>query len=157
MRRVRAWVPSAVPPLAAVSSIQAAMGSSSAKLTALGLALAVAATGCGVAVSTPVPSPLASTVNEPSVNVAVRDMTLQPPHFSVPAGRPFRIAFANEDGAMAHGLVIEQGTTDLWRGAPVQGPGTAIFEVPALAEGTYTIYCEVHIGITGILDAVGSQ
>ena len=143
--------------MAAVSSIQAAMGSNRAKLTAISLALAVAVAGCGVAVSTPVPSTLASTVDEPSVNVAIRDMALQPPHFSVPAGRPFRIVFSNDDASMAHGLAIERGTTDLWRGAPVEGPGTATFEVPALAEGTYRVYCEVHIGITGVLDAVGPQ
>jgi hypothetical protein len=109
------------------------MGSNSARLTALGLALAVATAGCGVATSTPVPSPVPSST-EPSVNVAIRDMALQPPHFSVPAGRPFRIVFSNDDASMAHGLVIERGTTDLWRGTPVEGPGTATFEVPALAE-----------------------
>ena len=121
------------------------------------LAVAVAAAGCGLATSTPLPPPLASGSNEPSVNVAIRDMALQPGHFSVPAGRPFHIVFSNDDTSMAHGLVIEQGATDLWRGAPVEGPGTATFEVPALAAGTYTIYCEVHIGITGTLDAVGPQ
>ncbi len=134
--------------------MQAAMRHDAVRLATLALALALATAGCGVAVSTPLPSPLASAVNKPSVNVAIRDMALQPPHFSVPAGRPFRIVFTNDDASMAHGLAIEQGTTDLWRGAPVAGPGAAVFEVPALAAGTYTVYCEVHIGIAGVLDAV---
>ena len=129
----------------------AAMRAIARPIAALPLALVLAA-GCSGAPGASAPA--ASAVDEPSVTVAIQGMALVPAHFSVPEGRPFRIVFENEDSQMAHALAIERGTSDVWRGTPVQGPGTATYEVPALPGGTYTVYCQVHFGITGVLDAV---
>lgn len=70
---------------------------------------------------------------------------------SVPADTPFTITFNNEDDGIPHNVQIFEGedTTGTLVFAPegdelITGPDTAVYEVPALAAGTYTFNCLSH-------------
>jgi plastocyanin len=121
---------------------------------AWGLMLAAALWSCGAPASPSATPAAASGATRPTVTIVVRDMAMTPTRLSIPAGQPFRIAFENQDSTMAHGLAIEAGTNELWHGDPIEGPGSVTYDVPALSAGTYTVYCEVHFGISAQLDAV---
>ena len=70
---------------------------------------------------------------------------------SAPADTAFTITFNNEDEGIPHNVQIFEG--DDTSGTPVfapegneliTGPDTAVYEVPALAAGTYTYNCLSH-------------
>lgn len=67
-----------------------------------------------------------------------------------PAGRPFTIAFANNDPGMPHDVAFKDaGGGYAWRGEPINGVATKLYDVPALAAGTYTFVCTIHSNMTG--------
>lgn len=70
---------------------------------------------------------------------------------SVPADTPFTIMFNNEDDGIPHNVQIFEGEDAT--GTPVfapdgdeliTGPDSAVYDVPALAAGTYTFNCLSH-------------
>ena len=70
---------------------------------------------------------------------------------TAPADTPFTITFINEDEGLPHNVQIFEG--DDTAATPVfapegneliTGPDTAVYEVPALAAGTYTYNCLSH-------------
>lgn len=66
---------------------------------------------------------------------------------AVPAGKPFTIAFDNQDPAIPHNVSIytdEAATTALFTGDLVTGPKKITYKVPALDAGTYFFRCDVH-------------
>lgn len=67
-----------------------------------------------------------------------------------PAGKPFTIAFANNDPGMPHDVAFKDaGGGYAWRGEPINGVATKLYDVPALAAGTYTFVCTIHSNMTG--------
>ena len=70
---------------------------------------------------------------------------------TAPADTPFTITFNNEDDGIPHNVQIFEGddTSGTAVFAPegnelITGPDTAVYEVPALAAGTYTYNCLSH-------------
>lgn len=67
-----------------------------------------------------------------------------------PAGKPFTIAFANEDPSTPHDVEIKDGSGNVaFKGDVFNGVATKIYQVPALPAGTYTFVCIVHPSMTG--------
>jgi len=74
---------------------------------------------------------------------------------AVPAAKPFQIAFENKESA-PHNVAIYSDSgygTAVFRQDPFGGPKTAVYEIPALAAGTYYFRCDVHPAMSGTLTA----
>ena len=66
---------------------------------------------------------------------------------AAPAGKPFTIAFDNQDAGIPHNVAIytdDSATTSLFVGELVTGPGKTTYKVPALDAGNYFFRCDVH-------------
>ncbi|HEY2887695.1 MAG TPA: cupredoxin domain-containing protein [Candidatus Limnocylindrales bacterium] len=73
---------------------------------------------------------------------------------TAPAGKPFTIAFDNQDAGTPHNVSIHTGGAggqQDFLGKIVTGPIVEIYDVPALAAGSYTYVCSVHANMTGTL------
>jgi nitrite reductase (NO-forming) len=66
---------------------------------------------------------------------------------AAPAGKPFTIAFDNQDPGIPHNVAIytdDTASTALFTGELVSGPAKMTYKVPALDAGTYFFRCDVH-------------
>jgi plastocyanin len=84
-----------------------------------------------------------------------------PNELSGPANYPITIAFSNDDSGTQHNVVVTQEkTTDpagaIATGAVITGPAQEDVSVPALAQGSYYFFCEIHpTQMTGTLTIAG--
>jgi plastocyanin len=70
--------------------------------------------------------------------------------FTAPAGKPFTIAFANEDPGTPHNVELKDSSGAVaFKGEIFSGVETRIYDVPALAAGSYPYICSVHSNMTG--------
>lgn len=73
---------------------------------------------------------------------------------TAPAGVAFQISFDNTDAGVPHDVVIHQGDRsgpEVFRGEVVTGPATKVYDVPALAAGSYGYVCSIHSNMVGTL------
>ena len=85
------------------------------------------------------------------VNVEAKDVAFVQKTWTGPAGRPFTIAFANEDPGTPHDVQLADGSGAIvWKGAVFSGVATRVYEVIALSAGDYKFSCVVHPSMTGI-------
>jgi plastocyanin len=78
-------------------------------------------------------------------NVAFVETTL-----TAPAGRPFTLAFVNEDSGTPHNVELKDSSgASVFKGAVFAGPDTKVYDVPSLPAGSYTFVCSVHPNMTG--------
>jgi plastocyanin len=67
-----------------------------------------------------------------------------------PADRPFTIAFLNDDPGTPHDVAFKDDAGGYaWRGEPITGIATKVYDVPALPAGSYTFVCTIHSNMTG--------
>jgi plastocyanin len=79
------------------------------------------------------------------VRLEAKDIAFVEATFSAPAGKPFTIAFANEDDGTPHDVALKDASGAVtWKGDIFNGVATRIYDVPALPAGTYTFLCLVH-------------
>ena len=79
------------------------------------------------------------------VRLEAKEISFLEASFTAPAGRPFTIAFANEDDAVPHNVALKDGSgAVVWKGDIFNGIATRIYQVPALPAGGYTFLCLVH-------------
>jgi len=90
------------------------------------------------------------------VNLVAANIAFDPTNLTVPAGRPFSIAFDNRDSA-PHNVAIfdnpDRSGTPLFEGEIVTGPVRVDYPVDPLAVGTYYFLCMVHPNMTGQIEA----
>jgi plastocyanin len=83
-----------------------------------------------------------------TIPLAAKGIAFDKTKLSVPAGKPFAIAFDNEDAGIQHDVQIfdnESFTgTPLLNGEIVTGPAKVTYEASALEAGTYFFHCSVH-------------
>lgn len=95
--------------------------------------------------STPASSGATGDVSITAQGVAFLDTAV-----SGPAGKPFTIAFSNQDAGTAHDVDIKDASGgDLFKGEIFPGVATKVYAVPAIPAGTYTFVCFVHPNMTG--------
>ena len=70
--------------------------------------------------------------------------------FTAPASQPFTIAFVNEDPGVPHNVELKDSTGAVaYKGEVFNGVETRVYDVPALAAGSYPYICTVHPNMTG--------
>ncbi len=83
-----------------------------------------------------------------TISLTAKGIAFDKTKLSVPAGKPFAIAFDNQDAGIQHDVQIfdnESFTgTPLLNGEIVTGPAKVTYEAPALDSGTYYFHCSVH-------------
>jgi plastocyanin len=83
-----------------------------------------------------------------TISLTAKGIAFDTTTLSVPAGKPFAIAFDNQDAGIQHDVQIfdnESFTgTPLLNGEIVTGPAKVTYEAPALDPGTYYFHCSVH-------------
>jgi plastocyanin len=70
----------------------------------------------------------------------------------LPAGKAISLSFNNQDAGTQHNVAIYSDSgfaTPVFTGAPVTGPATAVYDIPALDPGTYYFRCDFHTTMTG--------
>jgi plastocyanin len=95
------------------------------------------------------PSAPAADVSISAENIAFSTSTL-----TVPAGKPFTLAFDNKDSGIPHDVAIHDASgAELFKGEIIMGPKVIVYQVPAIPAGTYTFVCSVHPNMTGTVTA----
>jgi plastocyanin len=88
-----------------------------------------------------------------ALRISARDLAFSTDSLSAPAGRPFQIAFDNQEGP-PHNVAIYTDSTaaeKVFGSDPFSGPALVTYEVPALEPGTYFFRCDVHPDMKGEL------
>jgi plastocyanin len=70
--------------------------------------------------------------------------------FSAPADKPFQLEFVNDDAGIPHNVeLLDSAGASAFKGDIFPGVETRVYDVPALAAGTYQYICSVHPNMTG--------
>ena len=115
--------------------------------------VALAAAACSTTKADEPSGPVASG-NASGPVVVAADMKFQTPDVVVPAGAAFELTFDNRDSA-PHNVAIytdSSASQALFKGE-IFSAGSKVYEVPALAAGTYFFRCDVHPDMTGTIVA----
>ena len=115
------------------------------------LALAATLAACSGASANPATS--AAPAGSPSgdaVSVVAKDITFTTPAVTAKAGKPFTIAFDNQDGAPHNIVISDPSGSQVFKGEIVSSKKVD-YQVPALAAGSYSFLCEVHPDMKGTL------
>lgn len=84
------------------------------------------------------------------VTVTARNIAFVETAWTGPANKPFRLALVNEDAGVPHNVALrDSGGADVFVGEIFNGVETRVYDVPALAAGSYTFICSVHPNMTG--------
>jgi plastocyanin len=113
-------------------------------------AVASAAPGGGAA-----PPPASSGPSLPAADVTLTaaNIDFNPKSLTVPATKPFTMAFDNQDSAPHDVVIKDGGGAAVFKGELIQGPKVVVYDVPALPAGSYTFACTVHPNMTGSITA----
>ena len=116
--------------------------------------VALAAAACAPTNAAPgTPAPTVA-VDADSPTVVAKDMKFQTPEVSAPAGKAFAMTFENQD-SQPHNVSIytdSSASQRLYEGE-IFSSGSRVYQVPALAAGTYFFRCDVHQDMTGTIVA----
>jgi plastocyanin len=86
--------------------------------------------------------------------VIAKDIRFTAAEVVVPAGQPFKLTFENQESA-PHNVAIYTDSSakeTLYQGE-IFSSGTRVYEVPALAAGSYFFRCDVHPDMVGTVVA----
>lgn len=97
-----------------------------------------------------------ATIPAADVTIIAQNIAFDVAEVTVPAGRPFTIAFVNNDVGVPHNVAIHGGSPAgpaVWVGEIFNGVETRVYQVPALEAGAYGFICTVHPNMTGTMTA----
>jgi plastocyanin len=84
------------------------------------------------------------------VTITAQGIAFLETSFTAPADTPFTIAFVNNDPSIPHNIEIKDASGGVaFLGDIFPGVETRVYEVPALAAGSYPFLCTVHPNMTG--------
>jgi len=87
---------------------------------------------------------------EADVVIHAKNVAFLEASITAPAGRPFTLAFVNEDPGTPHNVELKDaGGASVYKGEIFPGVDTKVYDVPALDAGSYTFVCSVHPNMTG--------
>jgi plastocyanin len=95
----------------------------------------------------------ALTAGPDSPRVVAKDLAFTTPTVAVPAERAFALVFDNQEAAPHNVAIDGPDGKRLMEGEVFTGPGQRVYQVPALAPGTYKFICSVHPNMVGELTA----
>ncbi len=73
---------------------------------------------------------------------------------TIPAGKPFTLAFDNQDKGTPHDIVIKDaGGAETFKTPLLTGAAVVVYDVPAIPAGQYTFVCTVHPNMQGTVTA----
>jgi plastocyanin len=123
-------------------------------LATLALAtVALAAAACG-STSAADPSAPAAPADPNAPAVSANALKFDKADVAVPAGKAFQLTFTNQESA-PHNVAIytdSSAATNLFRGE-IFSSGSKVYDVPALAAGSYFFRCDVHPDMQGTITA----
>ena len=115
------------------------------------LALAATLAACSGASANPAtPAAPAGSPSGDAVSVVAKDVKFTTPAVNAPAGKPFTIAFDNQDGAPHNIAISNSSGAQVFKGEIVTSQKVD-YQVPALAAGSYSFLCEVHPDMKGTI------
>ena len=120
-----------------------------ALLSVVLIAVTVACSGGGAAASATPPAGSATTIT-------AKSSTFDPSTVTVRAGKPVKVFFKNLDGD-PHNVAIysdASATTKVFGGDVITDAAT-LYEVPAMAAGSYVFRCDVHPNMKGTVIVSG--
>jgi plastocyanin len=94
-------------------------------------------------------------VGPDALRISATNLVFSTSTLSAPADEPFQIAFDNQESA-PHNVAIyrdSSATEKVFGSDPFSGPAVVVYDVPALAAGTYFFRCDVHPEMSGQLIA----
>jgi plastocyanin len=100
------------------------------------------------------PSGPPKSVDPNAIRISSKDLKFSTDILVAPAGRPFQIAYDNQEAAL-HNVAIytdESAATKVFAEDPFSGPKQVVYDVPALAAGSYFFRCDVHPNMKGTLE-----
>jgi plastocyanin len=94
-----------------------------------------------------------ATLAIPSGALVVRavNTTFQPVEQTAPAGQAFTLYFDNADALPHNVVILGPGDQRVLGGDIFSGRAQKVYDVPALASGTYQLRCDVHPEMHGTL------
>jgi plastocyanin len=115
--------------------------------------VALAAAACG-STSAADPSVPAAPADPNAPAISANALKFDRAEVTVPAGKAFQLTFTNQESA-PHNVAIytdSSAATNLFRGE-IFSSGSKVYDVPALAAGSYFFRCDVHPDIQGTITA----
>jgi plastocyanin len=115
------------------------------------VALAAAACSSTNADSGTPPAPVAPA--DPSApTITAKDIKFVESDVAAPAGKAFQLTFVNQDSA-PHNVAIytDASASQVVYKGEIFSSGTKVYEVPALAAGSYFFRCDVHPDMKGTI------
>lgn len=86
----------------------------------------------------------------PDATLTAKGVAFLESTFTAPADTPFTLAFINDDDAIPHNVEIKDAAgASVYKGEIFPGIATKVYDVPALAAGTYDFLCTVHPSMAG--------
>jgi plastocyanin len=116
-------------------------------------AVALAAAACS-STNAGQPAAPAASVDPNAPAITAKDIKFVQSEVKVPAGKPFQLSFDNQESA-PHNVAIytdSSASQALFQGEIFSG-ATRVYQVPALAAGSYFFRCDVHPDMTGTIVA----
>jgi plastocyanin len=116
-------------------------------------ALAVVTAACSGATAAPASDgPVATAASGDAITIVAKDIAFQTTAVTVAAGEPVAIVLDNQDGAPHNIAIKDTSGAEVFKGEIVSS-AKVTNQVPALAAGAYTFFCEVHPDMTGTITA----
>jgi plastocyanin len=116
--------------------------------------VALSAAACGSTSAEGDPAAPAASVDPNAPAITANGLKFGQSDVTVPAGSAFQLAFTNQESA-PHNVAIytdSSAATNLFRGE-IFSSGTKVYDVPALAAGSYFFRCDVHPDMQGTITA----
>jgi plastocyanin len=116
-------------------------------------AVALVAAACGTSNAGQPAAPAAS-IDPSAPAITAKDIKFVQSEVQVPAGKPFKLTFDNQESAPHNVAIYTDASAGqaLFQGEIFSG-ATRVYQVPALAAGSYFFRCDVHPDMTGTIVA----
>jgi plastocyanin len=118
------------------------------------LGLLVAALVLGACAGASSPSGPPKSLDPNAIRISSKDLGFSTDRLVAPAGKAFQIAFDNQEAA-PHNVSIytdESASTKVFAEDAFGGPKQVLYDVPAMAAGSYFFRCDVHPDMKGTLE-----
>jgi plastocyanin len=100
------------------------------------------------------PSGPAKSADPNALHISSKDLKFSTDKLVAPANQAFQIVYDNQEGA-PHNVAIytdSSASTKIFAEEPFGGPKQVIYDVPAIAAGSYFFRCDIHPDMKGTLE-----